>query len=62
MDPRFVNSEDKTPKDDEPDLVLWFDKDHFDLNSKTIDNLHRGDQIKFRGQLTKLQMTLIQRT
>ena len=43
MDPRFVNSEDKTPKDDEPDLVLWFDKDHFDLNSKTIDNLHRGD-------------------
>ena len=51
MKPRFVNSEDQSPKDSEPDLVLWFDKDHFNLNSQTIDNLHRGDKIKFRGQI-----------
>ena len=61
MKPRFVNSEDQSPKDSEPDLVLWFDKDHFNLNSQTIDNLHRGDKIKFRGQIKQLQMSLLQK-
>ena len=54
MTPRFVNSDDNSLKESEPDLVLWFDRDHFNLNSNTIDNLHRGDKIKFRGQITKL--------
>ena len=60
MDPRFrlANFKDKKQvvTHTDPDLVLWFDHEFFKFNEEKIDELKRGDVIKFKGYLNKLKV------
>ena len=58
MTPRFKADEKAEPSHREPDLVLWFDHTHFNKNQFTIDELHRGDKIQFRGSIERLRINL----
>ena len=54
-----MNPRDKHPLDDdygsrEPDLVLTFDANSFERNRMIIEDLKRGDYIRFNATITHL--------
>jgi hypothetical protein len=52
MDPRDVHNEDSSYGDREPDLILSFDINSFNRNREIIEELRKGDLIKFNATLT----------
>ena len=54
MNPRDQHSQNKDFADREPDLVLTFDIYSFERNRIVIENLKRGDYIKFNATITQL--------
>ena len=52
MDPRDVHNEDSSYGDREPDLILTFDLNSFTRNRDIIEELRKGDLIKFNATLT----------
>lgn len=54
MDPRDVHPENADYGLREPDLILTFDLRSFERNLKVIEELHRGDLIRFNATITHL--------
>lgn len=52
MDPRDVHMEDSSYGNREPDLILSFDLNSFTKNREVIEDLRKGDLIKFNATLT----------
>jgi hypothetical protein len=54
MDPRDVHPLEKDYGDREPDLLLTFDLYSFEQNRPIIEELHRGDYIRFNATITQI--------
>ncbi len=57
MEPRDIHTLDEGYGQREPDLIISFDIVTFERNLKVIEELRRGDFIRFNATITKLAIS-----